>query len=168
VTKHLREGLPILDAQEQELLAAEQDLDRARAGTTTVWRSVCENGPETVQALSKLSGRELIDQLAAVLDRERAALADPNVRAERFVHRWQELQGEREKLAWQDHAERERIEGEMSAMSRRVDDDPQMETALRDRPEALGIGEAASEGRVSEALRESLAPRRTVRFGPSL
>jgi hypothetical protein len=168
VTKHLREGLPILDAQEQELLAAEQDLDRARAGTTAVWRSVCENAPETVQALSKLSGRELIDQLAAVLDRERAALADPNVRAERFVHRWQELQGEREKLSWQDHAERERIEGEMSAMSRRVDDDPQMETALRDRREALGIGEAASEGRVSEALRESLAPRRTMRFGPSL
>ncbi|ADZ72831.1 TraA (plasmid) [Polymorphum gilvum SL003B-26A1] len=43
--------------------------------------------------MTELSGRERAGQLIAGTDRERAALADPNVRADRFVNRWQELQG---------------------------------------------------------------------------
>ena len=168
LAKHLREGLPVLESQEQEFLAAEQDLDQARAGTTAIWRSVCETAPQTVQALSELSGRELVDQFATVLGRERAALEDPNVRAGRFVDRWQELKGECDKLGWQDHAERERIEGEMRALSQRLDGDPQMEAVLSDRREELGIGEAEIDDRLSDALRQSLAPRRSPRFGPGM
>ena len=168
LAKHLREGLPVLESQDQEFLAAEQDLDQARAGTTAIWRSICETAPQTVQALSELSGRELVDQFATVLERERAALADPNVRAGRFVDRWQELKGERDKLGWREHAERERIEGEMRSLSQRLDGDPQMEAVLSARREALGIGEAEIEDRLSDALRQSLAPRRSPRFGPGM
>ena len=168
VDKFYREGLPIPEAQGRELDAARQGLDQARPGTLALLRSAWAHDPQVVRALSDLSGQERIDQIAEGLDRERAALADPNVRAERFAHRWQELQGERDKLGWQEHAERERIEGEMRSLSERLDGDPQMEAVLRDRREALGIGEAEIEGRLSDALRESLAPRRSPRFGPGM
>ena len=148
--------------------AARQGLDEARPGTLALLRSAWAHDPHVERALSDLSGEARIDQIVAGLDRERAALADPNVRAERFVHRWQELQGERDKLGWQEHAERERIEGEMRSLSQRLDGDPQMEAVLSDRREALGIGEAEIEGRLSDALRQSLAPRRSPRFGPGM
>ena len=117
VDKFYRKGLPIPEAQSREMDAARQGLDQARPGTLALLRSAWAHDPQVVRALSDLSGEARIDQIVAGLDRERAALADPNVRAERFVHRWQELQGERDKLGWQEHAERERIEGEMRALS---------------------------------------------------
>ena len=168
VDRFYRKGLPIPDAQSREMDAARQGLDEARPGTLALLRSAWAHDPHVERALSDLSGQERIDQIVAGLDRERAALADPNVRAERFVDRWQELQGERDKLGWQEHAERERIEGEMHALGSRLDGDPQMEAALRDRREAIGIGEAEIEGRLSDALRQSLAPRRSPRFGPGM
>ena len=168
VNKFYRKGLPIPETQSREMDAARQGLDETRPGTLALLRSAWAHDPHVERALSDLSGQERIDQIVAGLDRERAAVADPNVRAERFVHRWQELQGERDKLGWQEHAERERIEGEMHALGSRLDDDPQMEAVLRDRGEALGIGEAEIEGRLSDALRQSLAPRRSPRFGPGM
>ena len=167
VDKFYRKGLPIPEARSRELDAARQGLDQARPGTLALLRSAWAHDQQVVRALSDLSGQERIDQIVAGLDRERAALADPNVRAERFVDRWQELQGERDKLGWQEHAERERIEGEMRSLSKRLDGDPQLEAVLRDRREALGIGEAEIEGRLSDALRQSLAPR-SPRFGPGM
>ena len=167
VDKFYRKGLPIPEAQSRELDAARQGLDQARPGTL----ALCDppgRMTTVVRALSDLSGQERIDQIVAGLDRERAALADPNVRAERFVDRWQELQGERDKLGWQEHAERERIEGEMRSLSSRLDGDPQLEAVLRDRGEALGIGEAERSRAVfPDALRQSLAPR-SPRFGPGM
>ena len=168
VDRFYRKGLPTPEAQSREMDAARQGLDEARPGTLALLRSAWAHDPQVVRALSDLSGQERIDQIVAGLDRERAALADPNVRAERFVHRWQELQGERDKLGWQEHAERERIEGEMHALGSRLDGDPQMEAVLSDRREALGIGEAEIEGRLSDALRQSLAQRRSPRFGPGI
>jgi hypothetical protein len=45
--------------------------------------------------------------------------ADPNVRADRFVERWQELQGQRQQLrGWQHDEARGKVEGQMQGLPR--------------------------------------------------
>lgn len=56
---------------------------------------VPQHDPATARAMTELSGRERVAQVIDGMKRENAALQDPNVRAERFVERWQELQGQR-------------------------------------------------------------------------
>ncbi|WP_198155427.1 Ti-type conjugative transfer relaxase TraA, partial [Candidatus Burkholderia verschuerenii] len=79
--RHVREGLPVLDAQKQEIRAAELGLDQARPGTSALMVSALQHDSETRRAMTELSGRERTGKLVVGLDRERTALADPNVRA---------------------------------------------------------------------------------------
>ncbi|MBA9031752.1 Ti-type conjugative transfer relaxase TraA [Rhizobium leguminosarum] len=138
--KHLGQGLPLLDVQKHELATAGQKLDQARPGSHELIRSALQHDPKVGQAMTELSGRERVGQLVAGMDRERAALADPNVRADRFVQRWHDLQGQRQELRGRQHDEaRGKIEGQMRGMAKGLDRDPQLETALRNRSQELGI-----------------------------
>ena len=61
-------------------------------------------------------------------------------RAGRFVDRWQELKGERDKLGWQEHAERERIgatDDERAVLARCGDE----RLEVLDRAEEVGLGD---------------------------
>jgi len=144
-----REGLPILETQKQELRQAGQQLDQARPGSHALMRSALQHDPQTERAMQELSGRERVGQLSAGMDRERAALADPNVRAERFVNRWQDLQEQRQELrGWQHDDARGKVEGQMRGMAQSLERDPQVESILRNRKQDLGI----NQGRQSESL----------------
>jgi hypothetical protein len=69
--------------------------------------------------MTELSGRERVAQVIDGMKRENAALQDPNVRAERFVERWQELQGQRRELrGWQHDEARGKVESQMRALPR--------------------------------------------------
>jgi hypothetical protein len=69
--------------------------------------------------MTELSGRERVGQVIDGMKRENAALQDPNVRAERFVERWQELQGQRRQLrGWQHDEARGKVESQMNGLPR--------------------------------------------------
>ena len=98
IDQHRREGLPVLDMQRQEMRDAGQQLDQARPGARELMRSALRYDPDMGRSMTELSGRERVAQVIDGMKRENAALQDPNIRAERFVERWQELQGQRQQL----------------------------------------------------------------------
>ena len=156
--QHRREGLPILDMQRQELRGAGQQLDQVQPGMKDLMRSTLQNDPETARAMTELSGRERVGKVIEGMKRENAALQDPNVRAERFVNRWQELQGQRQELrGWQHDEARGKIESQMSGLAKSLERDPQVESILRNRSRELGIGhELRREQTISRALQEEM------------
>lgn len=140
VAQHRREGLPVLDMQRQELREAGQQLDHVHDGLKDLMRSTLQHDPETARAMTELSGRERVAHVIEGMKRENAALQDPNVRAERFVNRWQELDGQRQKLrGWQHDEARAKVESQMSGMAHSLERDPQAESIVRNRSRELGI-----------------------------
>ncbi|MCW5679565.1 MAG: Ti-type conjugative transfer relaxase TraA [Anaerolineales bacterium] len=159
-----REGLPILEAQKQELSLAGQQLDQARPGGRELMRSALRYDPDMSRSMTELSGRERVGQVIERLDHERAMQADPNVRADRFVERWQELQGQRQQLrGWQHDAARGKVEGQMQGLAKSLERDPQVESLLRNRRQEIGIGQhmRQSEG-ISRELERSLTRGRSI------
>jgi len=156
--QHRREGLPILDMQRQELRAAGQQLDQVQPGMNDLMRSTLQNDPQTARAMTELSGRERVAHVIGGMKRENAALQDPNVRADRFVERWQELSRQRQQLrGWQHDEARGKVESQMTGLTKSLERDPQVDSILRNRRQELGIGQHArqSEG-VSRELQQSL------------
>ena len=142
-------------------------MEAARPGSPALLRSALAHDPETARAMTELSGPARVGRLAAGLERERGALADPAVRAERFVQRWQDLREQREALrGWQHDKARGQVEGEMRGLSKALERDPQAESLLAHRRQELGIAPAAraSEG-IAHALQQDLARRRSQSQG---
>lgn len=161
---HRREGLPILEAQKQELSLAGQQLDQARPGARELMRSALRYDPDMGRSMTELSGRQRVGQVIERLDRERTMQADPNVRADRFVERWQALQGQREQLrGWQHDEARGKVEGQMQGLAKSLERDPQVESILRNRRQEIGIGQHTrqSEG-ISRELERSLTRGRSI------
>ncbi|WP_371349438.1 Ti-type conjugative transfer relaxase TraA [Ancylobacter sp. IITR112] len=147
IDQHRREGLPVLDMQRQEMRDAGQQLDQVRDGMKDLMRSTLQNDPATVRAMTELSGRERVAHVIDGMKRENAALQDPNVRAERFVERWQELQGQRRELrGWQHDEARAKVESQMNGMTKSLERDPQVDSILRNRRQELGIGQELRRG----------------------
>src|SRR3546814_19640681 len=66
--------------------------------------------------------------------------ADPNLRATRFVERWQGLKQERDRLYRAGHmAGRERMGKEMAGMAKSLERDPQVATRQRRRTRQPGV-----------------------------
>lgn len=161
-----REGLPILETQKQELRQAGQQLDQARPGAHALMRSALQHDPQTERAMTELSGRERVGQLSAGMDRERAALADPNVRAERFVNRWQDLQEQRQELrGWQHDEARGKVEGQMRGMAQSLERDPQVESILQNRKQDLGINQGRQGESLARDMEQTLEQGRSQRMG---
>lgn len=142
VDQHMREGLPVLDMQKQELRAAGQQLDQVSGGLKDLMHSTLAHDPRAVRAMTGLSGRERVRQVIDGMKRENAALADPAVRAGRFVDRWQDLQEQHRQLYGRyDGEAREKVEDQLSDMIQSLERDPQMESLLRGRRQELGLAE---------------------------
>jgi Ti-type conjugative transfer relaxase TraA len=158
--KQLGQGLPILETQSRELGKAGQQLDQARPGSHELIRSALQHDPKTVQAMTELTGRNRVGQLVAGMDRERAALADPNIRAGRFVQRWQDLQTERQALrGWQHDEARGKVEGQMRGMAKSLERDPQVESVLRNRTQELGIRHIGREQTIAREMERQVQSR---------
>jgi hypothetical protein len=156
-------GLPVVEHQKVELAKAGAALEAERPGSLQEFRSALAHDPATVRSLIQLQGPERAERLVDGMERERQAALDPNVRAERFVARWGELETEHSKLRGfgQDRA-RETLEERMHKVASEIGRDAQMESVLRARQEELGIvarstlGLALRRDNVSEALEERL------------
>jgi hypothetical protein len=158
IDQHRRDGLPVLDMQRQEMRAAGQQLDQVRDGMKDLMRSTLQHDPATARAMTELSGRERVAQVIDGMKRENAALQDPNVRAERFVNRWQELQGQRRELrGWQHDEARGKVESQMSGLAKSLERDPQAESIVRNRRQELGIGQQQRKGQsIAHELQEEM------------
>jgi hypothetical protein len=158
IDQHRRDGLPVLDMQRQEIGQAGQQLDQVQDGMKDLMRSTLQNDPQTARAMTELFGRERVAQVIDGMKRENAALQDPNVRAERFVNRWQELDGQRQKLrGWQHDDARAKVESQMSGLAKSLERDPQAESIVRNRSRELGIKhELRREQTISRALQEEM------------
>ncbi|WP_323040056.1 Ti-type conjugative transfer relaxase TraA [Gemmobacter sp.] len=158
IDQHRREGLPVLDMQRQEMRDAGQQLDQVQGGMKDLMRSTLQNDPETARAMTELSGRERVAQVIDGMKRENAALQDPNVRAERFVNRWQELDGQRQKLrGWQHDEARGKVESQMNGLTKSLERDPQVDSILRNRRQELGIGQELRRGQsIAHQLQEEM------------
>ena len=170
--QHLREGLPILDMQKQELRAAGQQLDQVSGGLKDLMHSTVQHDPRTAEAMTGLSGRERVARVIEGMKRENAALADPAVRAERFVDRWQELQEQRRELhGWQNNETRGKVESQLSGMAKSLERDPQVESLLRNRRQELGLGQELQRGEsIARALQDDVerGPRHSRGHGLEL
>ncbi|MFC5387170.1 Ti-type conjugative transfer relaxase TraA [Aquamicrobium segne] len=158
IDQHRREGLLVLDMQRQEMRAAGQQLDQVRGGMKDLMRLTLENDPATARAMTELSGRERVAHVIDGMKRENTALQDPNIRAERFVERWQELQGQRRELrGWQHDEARAKVESHMNGMTKSLERDPQVDTILRNHRQELGIGqELRREQTIARALQDEM------------
>jgi hypothetical protein len=170
IDQHRRDGLPVLDMQRQEMRAAGQQLDQVQDGMKDLMRSTLQNDPATARAMTELSGRERVGQVIKGMKRENAALQDPNVRAERFVNRWQELQGQRRQLrGWQHDEARGKVESQMNGMTKSLERDPQVDSILRNRRQELGIGQQQRQGQsIAHELQEEMSRSRQLSRGIGL
>ena len=170
IDQHRREGLPVLDMQRQEMRDAGQQLDQVRGGMKDLMRSTLENDPATARAMTELSGRERVAHVIDGMKRENAALQDPNIRAERFVERWQELQGQRRELrGWQHDDARAKVESHMNGMTKSLERDPQVDSILRTRRQELGIGQELRRGQtIARELQDEMTRSRQLSRGIGL
>ena len=170
IVEHRREGLPVLDMQRQELRGAGQQLDQVSTGMKDLMRSTLQHDPQVTRAITDLSGRERVAHVIEGMKRENAALADPHVRAERFVDRWQALQGQRRELhGWQNDEARGKVEGQMNGLAQSLERDPQVDSLLRNRRQELGIGQELRRGEsIAHALQDEMTRGRQISRGHGL
>ncbi len=167
VVRMREQDLPILEHQKVALRDAGVALDAVRPGAVRDLHSALEHDPAAGRAMTELQGRERAVKLVGGIERERAALADPEVRAERFVRGWLDLQAQRHELrGWQHDEARGKVERQMTAMVKGLDRDPQVESLLRNRRHELGLGHSGrySEG-IAHELEQSLTPGRSRGHG---
>ncbi len=166
VDRQLNQDLPVLDAQKQAYRVAAADMDQVRPGSHALVRSAMHYDPHTADAMTQLSGRERVGQLVAGMDRERALQADPNVRADRFIERWNELRSERQELrGWNNDEARGKVDAEMRGMSQRLGGDPQLETTLRNRAQEMGINYIGRDQTISHEMERQLTQGRSQSMG---
>ena len=164
--RQMGQGLPLLEVQRQEVLKAGQRLDEARPGSQDLLRSALQHDDRAAAAITDLSGRERLEQLVASMERERIALADPDIRTNRFVERWQELQAQRQELrGWQHDEARGKIEDQMREMTKGLDRDPQLNAALRSRAQELGISKVSHEQNIAREMELEITRSRSLSRG---
>lgn len=145
-------GLPVLAHQRQALVDAREAMG--------------EVGPHAAKDLERAYMREpgLASEIASgrtqrairVLQLEAEVRADPRLRADRFVERWQSLERQRSALHFEgDMTGARQIKDRMGAMARSLERDPQMESLLRTRRVELGLP-AELGRRIGEGLSQYL------------
>lgn len=170
IVAHRQEGLPVLDMQRQELRGAGQQLDQVSTGMKDLMRSTLQHDPKVTRAITDLSGRERVAHVIEGMRRENAALADPHVRAERFVTRWQALQEQRRELyGWQNDEARGKGDSQLNGMAQSLERDPQVESLLRNRRQELGLRqEPQREKPVAQELQDEVERGHQISRGHGL
>ena len=121
-------GLPVLPHQTVAIEKSGTALDAAQPDATRVLRSALRHDPETRRMMAEAKGPERAEGLIAGMERERQAVRDPNVRAERLVERWSGLEAEHAKLSgWQHKEARQKVEEWMRGVAEAIGRDAQAE-----------------------------------------
>ena len=125
------------DAQKTVRLAAARMVDQIQPGTA---RDL-ENALHAQPALIGEAAAGRTSAAVRAMQMETELRTNPEARADRFVQTWQQLRARREKLGgWQNFDAREDVDKRLNAMSKSLDKDPQMGSALAKRASQLGLG----------------------------
>jgi Ti-type conjugative transfer relaxase TraA len=137
-------GGPVLEHQKVALERAGQALDKIRAGASRDMASAMQRDPALLREAAAGRSGPMIEAMA----QEARVRADPNLRATRFVERWQQLSQDRDRLYRAgDMTGRERAGKEMAGMAKSLERDPQVESILRNRTRELGLEIGMGQGR---------------------
>jgi hypothetical protein len=128
-------GLPVLAHQRQALDQARDELKAIGISAKEVER-VQARDPTIRQEAA--SGR--VQRTLRAVQLEAELRANPQMRADRFVERWQGLERQRDALYRSgDMSARRQVSESMAAMAKSLERDPQMESLLRGRKHDLGV-----------------------------
>ena len=129
-------GLPALAHQRQALEQARKAMGKIGPHAAKDLERAYVRDPAL--AGETASGRT--QRAIRVLQLEAEVRADPRLRADRFVERWQDLERRRSALHFEgDMAGAGQVKDRMGAMAKSLERDPQMESLLRDRRPELGL-----------------------------
>lgn len=137
-------GGPVLEHQKVALERATEGLEQIRPGASRDLSSAMQRDPALLHEAAAGRSGPMIEAMG----QEARVRADPNLRADRFVERWQGLNAQRDELYRAgDMTGREKIGKEMAGMAKSLERDPQVESILRDRTRDLGLEIGMSRGR---------------------
>ncbi len=129
-------ALPILPHQLVTRERAGAVLDALRPQAARDLGSVFERDPALVREAAEGRAQRAIRAMQV----EAEIRTDPNLRVDRFVKRWQELERQRARFArsndWQSE---QKTRASMGAMAKSLERDPQVESMLRNRSRDLGV-----------------------------
>ena len=149
-------GLPILPHQRDALDKARAALEATGKDHRRDWEAVCRHNPALVAEAA--SGRTQGAIRAMRLEAE--VRVNPELRAERFVERWQGLNQQRSDARQRgDRSAQERIGKSMGAMASGLHRDPQVESLLQNRRQQLGLkggGISMPEASIGRELAQSI------------
>ena len=158
------QGLPVLPHQAVALARAGVALDTARPHGARDLASAFERDPSIVGEAA--AGHTVAAVRAMALEAE--VRTNPELRADRFVERWQGLGSQRDRLdRGGNEAGAEAVGRRMANLAGTLHRDPQLESVLRNRASELEIDMRTNRS-VSEALADSLGIGRDRDYGLSL
>jgi Ti-type conjugative transfer relaxase TraA len=144
--------LPVLEFQKRELREAGAALDGVRPGATRDLHSALRHEPATFRALRDLRGAERGAELAGAIRHEDRVRRDPALKADRLVKEWTRLEAQHDRLdGWRHGEARRSLEGRMKTIAGTLKRDPQLESLVRSRAPALGVGPGSTLARVIAA-----------------
>ena len=151
-------GLPVLEHQKQALARHLEELDGLRPESSRAFAAVFERHPGLVHEAA--AGRTALAIEAIAM--EVRARADPKLRADRFVTRWQALERD-VRVARRDRNGEGSVEAAdtMAGMAKALSQDPQVEAILRGRRKELGLQPHIGKGQdIGADLTRTLDPGR--------
>jgi len=141
--------LPVLEHQKTEFGRAGEELDKHQPGARRDLNTALRHEPRMLRIMTELEGAQRTRGLLAGLEHEERVRRDPNLRAERLVKEWNGLEAQRKKLkGWQHEAARETVKGQMRELALEFKREPQLEIAVKQRAQELGIERGSRLGRV--------------------
>jgi hypothetical protein len=144
--------LPILDHQKTELGRAGEELDKHRPGARQDLNTALRHEPQVFRSMTELEGAPRTRGLLAGLEHEERVRRSPNLRAERLVKEWNELEAQRKEIkGWENYKTLEKVKGQMRELAHEFKQEPQLELAVKRRAQELGIGRGS---RLGQVLRE--------------
>ena len=127
----------VLEHQKVALQRAIDALDQLRPGGSDDMHEAMTRNPALLREAA--AGRS--GPMIAAMAQEARVRTDPRLRADRFVERWQELQGQHAGFERAGYvAGRDKAGQEMADMAKGLERDPQVESLLRSRSRKLGLG----------------------------
>ncbi|WP_296743798.1 Ti-type conjugative transfer relaxase TraA [Mesorhizobium sp.] len=152
------QGVPVLEHQKVALEGAIGALDRLRPRASDDMHEAIKRDPALLRDAAAGRSGPMMDAMA----HEARVRADPTLRADRFVERWQGLRDRRGAAEHAgDQATAAAAGGAMRSMAKELERDPQVESVLRGRSRELGLELEIARGRsMSAELTQQITPVR--------
>ena len=147
-------GGVVIEHQKVALERSIHALDQIRPGASDDLASAAQRDPALLRGAAAGRSGPMIEAMA----QEARVRADPHLRADRFVERWQGLSAQRDQLYRAgDMTGHQKAGQAMAGMAKSLERDPQVESILRGRTRELGLETARNQLDMNRELGRKLA-----------